>query len=31
MKFIPHAYQAYCAQQIVDKPALALWLEMGLG
>lgn len=31
MKYTPHAYQAYCEKQIVDKPALALWLEMGLG
>ena len=31
MKYIPHAYQAYCERQIVEKPALALWLDMGLG
>ncbi|WOC33038.1 MULTISPECIES: DEAD/DEAH box helicase [Caproicibacterium] len=31
MKYIPHAYQAYCEQQIIEKPALALWLDMGLG
>lgn len=31
MKYIPHAYQAYCESRIIDTPALALWLEMGLG
>mgnify|MGYP000885546895 CR=1 FL=1 len=31
MKYIPHAYQAYCEQQIIRQPAIALWLDMGLG
>ncbi|MCF2651831.1 DEAD/DEAH box helicase [Anaeromassilibacillus senegalensis] len=31
MKYTPHPYQAYCESRIVDTPALALWLEMGLG
>lgn len=31
MKYIPHGYQAYCERRIVDTPAIALWLEMGLG
>lgn len=31
MNFAPHPYQAYCIGQIIEKPALALWLDMGLG
>ncbi len=31
MKYIPHAYQEFCENQIIEKPALALWLDMGLG
>lgn len=31
MRYIPHAYQAYCERKIVEKTALALWLDMGLG
>lgn len=31
MQFIPHKYQTYCVQRILDTPALALWLDMGLG
>ena len=31
MEFHPHSYQAYAEQAILDKPAVALWLEMGLG
>lgn len=27
----PHAYQQLCTQAILDKPAVALWVEMGLG
>lgn len=27
----PHAYQQLCTQAIIDKPAVALWVEMGLG
>ena len=30
-EFIPHSYQAYCEQKIVDTPAIGLFLEMGLG
>lgn len=29
--FTPHPYQAHCIQAIIEKPCLALWLEMGLG
>lgn len=29
MMFTPHAYQKYCIEQIIEKPALALWLDMG--
>lgn len=31
MKFIPHKYQEYGIQRILDTPALGLFLEMGLG
>ena len=31
MKFDPHPYQAHCTDQIIKLPALALWLDMGLG
>ena len=31
MKFVPHPYQAYCIQAILDKPAVGLFLDMGLG
>lgn len=31
MKFIPHPYQQHCIEQIIALPALALWLDMGLG
>lgn len=31
MKYKPHAYQAYCIQRIISDPALALFLDMGLG
>ena len=27
----PHAYQRLCTQAIIEKPAVALWVEMGLG
>lgn len=30
-EFIPHDYQAYCVDQIINKPAVGLFLEMGLG
>lgn len=29
MNFLPHQYQAYAIQAIIDKPAVGLWLEMG--
>jgi SNF2 family DNA or RNA helicase len=29
--FTPHPYQAYCIQRIINDPAVALWLDMGLG
>lgn len=31
MEFKPYSYQKYCIDQIIEKPAVALWLEMGLG
>lgn len=31
MKYIPHPYQQHCIEQIIALPALALWLDMGLG
>lgn len=31
MKFTPHAYQQHCIDRILELPALALWLSMGLG
>lgn len=31
MKFMPHAYQAYAEQQVIEIPKLALLLDMGLG
>lgn len=31
MKYCPHGYQTYAIQRIIDTPALALWLDMGLG
>lgn len=31
MKFIPHKYQEYAIQRIIDTPYIALLLEMGLG
>lgn len=31
MKFIPHEYQAYAIQRILDTKYIALFLEMGLG
>lgn len=30
-RFIPHPYQQQCEDAIIDKPGVALWLEMGLG
>lgn len=31
MQYNPHAYQAYCTRRIIEQPALALWVDMGLG
>lgn len=31
MKFIPHAYQRYCINRMIDDIALGLFLDMGLG
>lgn len=31
MKFIPHEYQNYCCERIVNDPMVGLFLEMGLG
>jgi hypothetical protein len=31
MKFIPHSYQQYCIERLVNEPALGLFLDMGLG
>lgn len=31
MIFSPHPYQAYCMEQLRQKPALGLFLDMGLG
>ncbi|WP_302221698.1 DEAD/DEAH box helicase [uncultured Acidaminococcus sp.] len=31
MKFVPHPYQEFCVQAILDKPAVGLFLDMGLG
>ena len=29
-KFIPHAYQSYAIQKIIENPACGLFLDMGL-
>lgn len=31
MRFVPHPYQQYCIDQVLQKPALGLFLDMGLG
>lgn len=31
MKYIPHQYQEFATQRILDTPHIALLLEMGLG
>lgn len=31
MNFNPHQYQMYCIQALINNPAVALWLECGLG
>lgn len=31
MIFKPYEYQSFCVEQLIKKPSVALWLEMGLG
>lgn len=31
MRFIPHDYQAYVSKIIIDKPRIAVFMDMGLG
>lgn len=31
MKYVPHDYQAYCIQRVVEDPAVGLFLRPGLG
>lgn len=31
MRFIPHSYQKYCINRVLNTPALGLFLDMGLG
>ena len=31
MIFKPHPYQQYCIDQVLQKPAIGLFLDMGLG
>lgn len=31
MKFIPHEYQQYCIDKLMELPAVGLFLDMGLG
>ena len=31
MKYVPHAYQAFCINYIKTHPVSALFLDMGLG
>jgi len=31
VKFIPHTYQRYCIERIIQDPAVGLYLDMGLG
>lgn len=31
MKFIPHEYQTYAIQKIIEQSAVGLFLDMGLG
>lgn len=31
MLFKPHAYQEFCIEQVIDKPYIGLFLDMGLG
>lgn len=31
MKFIPHSYQEYAIEKVMELPACGLFLDMGLG
>ncbi|MEK3887467.1 DEAD/DEAH box helicase [Bacillus sp. FSL K6-3431] len=31
MEFVPHSYQAYAINEVIEKPAVGLFLDMGLG
>lgn len=31
MRYIPHEYQDYCENRVVNEPKIGLFLEMGLG
>jgi hypothetical protein len=31
MKFIPHEYQQYAVDYLLEKPLAAIFLDMGLG
>jgi hypothetical protein len=31
MKFIPHEYQQYAIDYLLEKPVAAIFLDMGLG
>jgi hypothetical protein len=31
MKFIPHEYQRYCIEKVIEQNNVGLFLEMGLG
>ncbi|RKD26697.1 DEAD/DEAH box helicase [Ammoniphilus oxalaticus] len=31
MKFVPHSYQAYAINEVIEKPEIGLFLDMGLG
>ena len=31
MKFIPHEYQRFCIQKIIDIKKVGIWQDMGLG
>ena len=31
MRFIPHDYQRFCIDYVLDRPAAGLFLDMGLG
>jgi hypothetical protein len=31
MKFIPHEYQQYAIDYLLEKPVTAIFLDMGLG